>query len=239
MLSSYLRNMHADKFKNKHKDEVGIVVCNGPGLNNINCKEISKHIVFGLNRGYLKEDLKIDYLVTIDDLIEDQFREEFESVKCRARFSYSLHTLDNVRLHFTPDVPKFTKDISHPLWQGHSVTYVALQVAYHMGCNPVYIVGMDHYIRYDKAIKVDGKYINQAEDLNHFTKDYFDSTTQYNHQNLRRVELAYGLAYKAYKEANRELWNISYPTQLPMDIIPRKYIEEFLKVTKEQFWNGI
>ena len=217
-------NLRLLKFKNIHKGQRGFIACNGPGLNNIDVTKLKGEIVFGLNRGYLKEGLPITYLVTIDDLIENQFRNEFEAYKCKAKFSHGLN--NSYRLWWTGDKPRFRGDITQPIWQGHSVTNVALQIAFFMGLNPVYIIGMDHFIDYTKTEKVDGKFVNKTMDLNHFDPNYFADDTRYHYQNLGRVELGYKLAREAYEKAGRELYNASTPTRLNKDIIPRINFED-------------
>ena len=107
-------------------------------------------------------------------------------------------------LKWTPDIPKFSTDIELPIWQGHSVTNVALQIAYYMGFKTVYIVGMDHNIVYNKSKKVGGKYINTGEDPNHFDPNYFVNV-KYNHQSLKTVEKGYKLAYKAFIKDGRDI----------------------------------
>lgn len=211
--------MHIEQFKNKHRGRRGFIACNGPSLNDVDVSKLQGEIVLGLNRGYLKEGLPITYLITIDALIEDQFREEFENFKCVAKFSHSLK--NSFRLKWTADIPKFSPDISRPIWQGHSVTNVALQVAYYMGFGTVYIIGMDHFIDYKKTKKVDGKFVNETLDLNHFDPNYFVGDTQYHYQNLGRVELGYRLAREYYQSQNRKLLNASNKTRLNEDIIPR------------------
>lgn len=223
-----MRNYNVIRFKNIHKGKRGFIACNGPGLNNIDVTKLEGEIVFGLNRGYLKEGLPISYLVTIDALIESQFRREFETYKCRAKFSHNLK--NSTKLWWSPDIPKFSKDLSRPIWQGHSVTNVALQIAYYMGLSPVYIIGMDHFIDYSDTQKIDGKFKNIGTDPNHFDPNYFVDNVKYNHQNLERVELGYKLAREAYEQAGRELYNASTPTRLSEEILPRIDFKEIFDV---------
>lgn len=214
------------EFKNKHKGQRGFIACNGPSLNDIDVTKLQGEIVFGLNRGYLKKDLPITYLVTIDGLIENQFREEMEAYKCEAKFTHSLRGENTYKLLWTNDVPKFSPSIAVPIWQGHSVTNTALQVAYYMGLSPVYIIGMDHFIDYSDTSKVDGKFVNSGEDRNHFDPNYFAGKTQYHHQNLERVELGYKLARQYYEGSGRKLYNASTKTHLSEEIIPRINFED-------------
>jgi hypothetical protein len=212
------------KFKNKHKGKRGFIACNGPSLNDIDMSKLQGEIVFGLNRGYLKKDLPITYLITIDALIENQFRAEMENYQCEAKFSHSLR--GTYKLRWTRDVPRFSPSIAVPIWQGHSVTNVALQVAFYMGLSSVYIIGMDHFIDYSETERVGQKFVNKGGDLNHFDPNYFAGKVQYHHQNLERVELGYKLAREYYEGSGRKLFNASTNTKLSEEIIPRINFEE-------------
>jgi len=145
-----------------------------------------------------------------------------ESFECEAKFTHSLRGENTYKLRWTNDVPKFSPSIAVPIWQGHSVTNVALQVAFYMGLDPVYIIGMDHFIDYSNTERVDrGKFINKGGDPNHFDPNYFSGKVKYNHQNLERVELGYKLAREYYEGSGRKLYNASSKTKLSEDIIPR------------------
>ena len=220
--------MRLSIFKNLHLGETCVIVCNGPSLNDVDSSKFNGKTVFCLNRGYLKKGLRYDYHVSIDDLIIRQFRDEFSQLNCD-KFSGERYAPDVYILRWTPDIPKFSTDITKPIWQGHSVTNVALQIAFYMGFDTTYIVGMDHFISYDNTEKYGGKYKNLGEDKNHFSKDYFSGEAQYNHQNLAKVELGYKMARLTYERYGRKLFNASTVTALSNDIIPRCSIEELSK----------
>jgi len=149
-----------------------------------------------------------------------------EAFKCEAKFTHSLRGENTYKLLWTNDVPKFSPSIAVPIWQGHSVTNVALQVAFYMGLNPVYIIGMDHFIDYSDTSKVGGKFVNSGEDKNHFDPNYFAGKIKYNPQNLQRVELGYKLAREYYEGSGRKLYNASTKTKLSEEIIPRINFED-------------
>ena len=218
------------KFKNIHKNERAFVVCNGPSLNAVDVTKLKTSIVFAMNRGYLKDELPITYLTTVDPIVENQFKEEILSLDCKAKWSSQLPVGGNMyRWRWSPDVPGFTGDITKPMWQGHSVTNPTLQLAYFMGCNPVYIIGMDHYLSYDEYKKVDGNYKTVDKDVNHFDPNYFGPGKEFHGQNLKAVEKGYKLAYEAYTRDGRILRNASAWTALDEDIIPRVDFERIFK----------
>lgn len=208
-------------FNNCEKGRKAYICCNGPSLNDVDPNSLRGSIVFGLNRGYIKKDLLISYLVSVDTLIEQQFASEFLAVPCKARFSASLDNTHHV--DWTSDKNfLFQPEFNKPFYQGHSVTITALHLAFWFGCNPVYIVGMDHFLPRTNTKTVDGnKFINMGEDSNHFDPKYFDSKVKYNYQDLNAVERSYKACYSGYTAAGRVLRNASSTTHLSEDVIPR------------------
>lgn len=207
-------------FHNIHKNERTFIVANGPGLNDIDVSKMEGSVVFALNRGYRKDGLPITYLVVVNDLIEKQFKKEIVSVPTKAFFSNSISGTNILR--WTPDIPSFRHDPRKPMWQGHTVTYVAMQLAFHMGCNPVYVVGLDHYYDYSTSTKEKGRgLVSQGKDPNHFDPEYFGKGIRWDKANLKKSEEAYALARKAYNDEGRQLWNASSKTHLSTQILPR------------------
>jgi len=219
------------EFHNLHKNEMAFVICNGPHLLDIDVSKLNGHINFMLNRGYTLEKYGLDvaecYLVAIDPIIIQQFQHELDTLKCKAKFS------DRVKNAFTfqwgPDSPDFTGDPTKQMWQGHSVTIPALNMAYYMGCNPVYIIGMDHKIDYNSVEKVDGgKYKVTDKDPNHFDSDYLPKGNMFYGQSLVNVERGYALAYEKFSSDERILMNASTKTALSENILPRIDIRKIL-----------
>jgi len=217
------------KFTNKHKDETCYIAANGPGLNNIDSSKLA-FPVFALNRGYLKKDLPITYLVVVNDLVEKQFKDEILAVECEQVFSNSIP--GTVQLKWTPDVPSFQPNpIDFPSWQGHTVTFVALQLAFEMGFSTVYLIGLDHHFSYQYTKKEKGKrgLISTGLDVNHFDSNYFGEGVVWDAANLTKSEEAFKLADEYYREHGRVIYNVSKPTRLSSEIIksyrePKLYI---------------
>jgi acetyl esterase/lipase len=68
-------------------------------------------------------------------------------------------------------VPRFSRVYDEPIWEGWTVTYAALQLAYFMGFKNIFLVGLDH------SFKVSGspneEQAMQGADPNHFDPRYF------------------------------------------------------------------
>lgn len=213
------------RFKNIHKNKRAFIVCNGPSLNDMDVNHIKGEIVFGLNRGYLKKDLPITYLVVVNHLVEKQFGSEILKTPCKAIFSNSL---PRTYIMKWTDGLIFQTDIEKPIWQGHTVTYVAMQIAYYMGCNPLYIIGLDHFYNYENTKKLDEKrgIVSQGYDPNHFHPDYFGKGVRWDPAKLDKSEESYKRARDTYEKAGRKIYNASTKTALSEDILPRVNFNE-------------
>ncbi len=210
------------RFKNIHRGKRAFIACNGPSLNDVDVTKLKGEIVFVLNRGYLKKGLPITYLVVVNDLVEKQFAKELLAVKCKAYFSNGLSGPRVYRLRWTPNIPKFTGDPTQLMWQGHTVTYSAMQIAFFMGIKKLYLVGCDHSFDYSTARR-DGKrgVVTTTKDLSHFDPNYWGKGVRWDPYPLKSAAKAYHLAYKGFKKAGRILANASSVTALSEDVLPR------------------
>lgn len=218
------------RFKDCHKGKRGFIACNGPGLNDIDVTKLEGELVFGLNRGYLKKGLPINYLVVVNDLVEKQFGDEMKKYarkRCSAFFTCYLTGPRCFPLRFTPDTPKFTGDPTKPMWQGYTVTYSAIQLAYYMGITPLYLIGLDHYFNYGKAKKVAGRgLLATGPDPNHFSPNYWGKGVRWDKYGIKAATKAYELARRAFDKAGRKIYNASSVTHLSEAIFPRVNFEE-------------
>lgn len=206
------------QFYNIHKGQRAIIACNGPSLNDIDMSLIKDEIVFSLNRGYLKKELPITYAVVVNKKVEEQWGNEIVKLPAKAIFSNSLN--GTVKLRWTADVPSFQPNIHLPMWQGHTVTYVALQIAYYMGFAKVGLIGCDHSFPHMKSQLT-------GDDINHFDPNYFPRGSKWDLPNLKMSEVAYTLAKNAYSKDGRKIYNCSTKTNL--DVFDKTSLEEFLK----------
>ena len=90
----------------------------------------------------------------------------------------------------------FSTNPIHGFWQGATVTYVAMQLAYWMGFKKVLLVGIDHDF---EAKGVPGKIITlENGDPNHFRPDYFPRGFKWQLPDLAGSELAYRMAESVF-----------------------------------------
>jgi hypothetical protein len=217
-------------FKDIHKGERGIIACNGPSLNDIPMSKIRGETVFGLNRGYLKEDLPITYLVVMVKKVAEQWGDEILSVPCDTLFTTLLEG-DHVCPVKQRAGDRFSTDISIFASRGHTVTYYTMQIAYYMGFSEVYLIGLDHSYDYSNTKRDESHHravISTGDDPNHFHPDYFGEGANWLPYSPDMVEKNYKKATKAYQDDGRILMNISTQTKLPKSVIPRGNFEDIL-----------
>jgi len=210
-----------EQFKNRHKGEVGLVIANGLGLNRVPLDFLAKYPSFGVNRIHLLYD-KTGFTPTYYVCNGfNQFDTEekramvypmLEYVEAAFLNRYWIHEFpfDNVHgiLSTKPYTGKasmeFSYDPLHTYGIGWTVTYVALQIAFYMGFDPVLIVGLDH--RYPTG------------PFKHFYEDGEASLWEIGagpHDPAewqRGCDRVFAKANHAYRMAGRRIINLSNPT---------------------------
>ena len=177
------------EFEKKHNKERCFIVGNGPSLNKIDMKSLKPEITLGSNRVYLgfKEwGYNFTYWSVGDGTLAKQIGEDLseelpaEMIKFIPRSifkEFNEEKINNtVELNFGPGkpFPKFS-DKPELLYPGFTITYASLQLAAIMGCNPIYMVGVDHsYDVSEKNIKGEDRW-RDDESKSHFCKDYMNS----------------------------------------------------------------
>lgn len=106
-------------------------------------------------------------------------------------------------LHTTYTGPKFATDVTGRLWEGATVTYVCLQLAFHMGFETAILIGVDH--SFVSQGKPNTTIISQGDDPNHFNAQYFGKGFRWQLPDLDTSEVGYWMAKQAYDDAGRKV----------------------------------
>lgn len=201
------------KFKNIHEGEDCFIVGNGPSLNKMDLSLLNDYYTFGLNKIFLifkRVDLRLRYYVSVNKLVIEQSHKEIEKLRCPAFLSYSnsdhqRRNQDNIYYLFTRGgTDGFQKSITENVYEGGTVTYVAMQLAFYMGFKKVYLIGVDHnFIQRGKA---NSEQVMQGPDLNHFDPNYF-SGMKWNLADLKSSELGYRYAKVNYDFHDRNIYD--------------------------------
>ena len=197
--------------KDKHCGKRCFIIGNGPSLNKMDLSPLEHEITFGLNRIYLLFDkigFNTTYFVSVNKHVIEQCATEIERLSCMKFISWNARN----HIKFTPDTvilrsrsgPRFCCDVSRQgIWEGATVTYVAMQLAYYMGISEVILIGVDH------NFKTEGEphklIVSQGEDPNHFDPHYFGKGFKWQLPDLKMSEQAYELARRAFENDGRRI----------------------------------
>jgi hypothetical protein len=190
------------QFKDKHKDKTCLIVGNGPSLKNVGNNWLSKYPTFGSNRIFLK--YIPDYYVAVNNLVIEQNRNNIQKIDCEKFIPQGFGIISN-ELTITRE-HKFCLDPSKEVYEGYTVTFVSLQLAYYMGFTTVLLIGVDHRYKYDG--KPNEVHLMKSDDPNHFDDSYFKNQL-WNNPDLVKSEEAYSMAKYAYEYDGRKIINIT------------------------------
>ncbi len=201
--------------RNAHEGQRAFIIGNGPSLKNTDLSKLQDEFTFGLNRIYLMFPtlgFTTSCLVSVNDLVVEQCREEMDALPIPRFLSWRTRRFYDPKrpmsqlptfVYSTYDGPKFAKDAGGRLWEGATVTYVALQLAFHLGFRQVILIGVDH----DFASKGEANrtVVSQGDDPNHFSPQYFGKGFRWQLPDLVTSEMGYEMARAAYAGAGREV----------------------------------
>ena len=221
------------KCQGTHPGEKAIIMCNGPSLLNVDFDLLKGHYVFGLNKINLlfdKHDFRPSSIVSVNRFVIEQNIDFFNATDIPLYIDSAAHRLianrrNVVFLHSSP-LYRFARDCSMSIFQGYTVTFVAMQLAYHMGFSSVALVGCDHKFAVSgPANKTVG---SGAIDASHFDPRYFSGGVKWQLPDLRASEFYYALAKDMYEAGGRRLVNCTQGGEL--EILERSSLKDFLAV---------
>lgn len=197
---------------NTHRGERCFLIGNGPSLKQTDLSHLKGEFTLGTNRIYLAfPDLgfSTSYYLSVNDLVVEQCAQEIQDLSMPRFVSWRarkwLTPQENLYfLHTTYTGEKFAKDIRERVWEGGTVTYTALQVAFYLGFKQVILVGVDHnYVT--GGGKPNETVVSQGDDPNHFHPGYFGKGFRWQLPDLLQWEDAYRLARRTYEADGREV----------------------------------
>ena len=222
-------------FKDKHKGEDCFILGNGPSLNKMDLSPLAKYHTFGQNKIFLifdKVDLNLSYLVSVNQLVIEQSAREFEQMKCPVFLSYTasqgvVDDKPNVQRMHTLNIWSFYEDISQPICEGNTVTFVSMQIAYYMGFRRVFLIGVDHSFKQSGSSHEVQTY--EGDDENHFHPDYFKGQ-QWQLADVYGSEVSYHLANYFYLKDGRQIMDATKGGKL--EVFPKISFEQALEIAK-------
>jgi hypothetical protein len=199
------------ELKDIHRGRRAFIIGNGPSLKQTDLKKLKNEYTFGMNRIYLgfpEMGFETTYFLTVNSLVIEQCAEDIRRLSMPRFLCWRSHNAigtapDLNFLHTTYAGPKFAADVRGRVWEGATVTYVALQLAFHMGFQQVILIGVDH--NYSAQGKPNTTITSQGDDKDHFHASYFGKGFRWQLPDLETSERAYRMARQAYESAGRRV----------------------------------
>lgn len=209
---SWRSRSNLKKLHNAHLGEKAVILCNGPSLLKTDFSLLKDTYTFGLNKINLlfdKNDFRLDLIVAVNAFVIEQ-NEKFYNETQIPLFLDSLGSKQvksrkNVSFVHSANQIKFVRDVSVSLWQGATVTNVALQLAYHMGFKDVALVGCDHNFAHKGP--ANQTVISGEKDESHFDPNYFAGGVKWQLPDLVASEYGYTLARETFLASGRNIYN--------------------------------
>lgn len=197
-------------YKNIHEGETGVIIGNGPSLRDVPLDFLKKYPSFGTNRIYLMDGFTPSYYCSVNPLVIQQFITDIAQIDA-PKFLPAPYCFDDTCLPLhSSSIVVFSKDASQWIHEGHTVTFVCMQIAYYMGFKNILLVGVDHSFKYEGA--PNQEMVLDGNDPNHFHPDYFKGR-KWNNPDLARSEHAYKLARAMYESKGRRIINLTPGTK--------------------------
>jgi hypothetical protein len=188
------------------------IIGNGPSLKQTDLSKLDGEFTFGMNRIYLAfddYDFKTSCLVSVNDLVLEQCYQDMQELeipkfvtwRARRHFDVSPDTLFLDTDYTLPE--DFNGDATGRLFEGYTVTYICLQLAYYMGFTEAILIGVDH--NFVTKGPANATVTSEGDDPNHFSSNYFGKGFRWQLPDLEGSERAYRMAREAYQEDGRRI----------------------------------
>ena len=206
------------------------IMGNGPTLRDTDTRLLRDEVTIGSNGIFLFFD-QMGYrptFVTVEDrLVAEDRAAELNGIRGTTKiFPHDLTDClradaDTLYVNFVRHYrgfPRFTAEFDRVAYWGGTVTFLNLQLAYYLGCRPIYLIGFDHNYSVPGAVE-SGPITSQSSDVNHFHPDYFGRGYRWNAPMLERMETAYRAARAFLESRGVEVFNATAGGRL--EVFPR------------------
>lgn len=219
------------QLKDKCQGSKAVIVCNGPSLLKSDLSLLEGVFTFGLNKINLlfdKSSFRPSCIVAINPFVIEQNAEFYNQTDIPLFLdSYGVRFVrsrKNTTFIPSSSQPKFAKDCSLNVYGGYTVTFVAMQLAFHMGFKHVALIGCDHNFVTKGPANL--AVASGEKDENHFAPNYFAGGVMWHLPDLEGSELAYRMARDMYQAAEKSIVNATDGGCL--ELFPRMSLEQFI-----------
>lgn len=206
-----------EKIKGKYKGKRGFVICNGPSLSMTDLDYLENEITISSNKIYLafeKTKWRPTFFTVADPLVWEKIRADINNHLDIVHLSNYLGGNTNARIIYWRILIKkrgvecFSDDMSLGSYGGSTVTFNNLQLAVHLGLNPIYLIGCDHHYPGEKNVK-SMKPIIQGIGKTHFVENYRKPGELVLPAPINKMEIAFKEARKYSDRTGVKILNAS------------------------------
>ena len=226
--------------KNKHKGEPCILIGGGPSLNKMNLESFKDYVTIA-NNGFFFFFFFLSwsptYYTVEDPLPAEDNKFEINNLKNTTKIipydlkKYIKKDQNTIYTNFRrsylrptrKNFPKFSYDFNDMSYWGGTVMYFNIQLAAYLGCNPIYLVGVDLSYSVPESVIKNGAVLKSTEeDTNHFDPRYFGKGKRWHLPEVARMQHCFTKAYKELDKKGIKLINAGVDSKLK--IIPKESI---------------
>lgn len=233
--------------RNRHWGQRAWIIGNGPSLREMDLSPLANAYTFGANRIYLAFDelgFHTTYLSASAKWIIRQFGEEIAQTGSQVFMSHLY-----AREH--PEFPRTVTTFlsrrrayfgTHPLfwgfYDGGTVTYTSMQLAFFLGFTEVILVGVDHSFVETGTVVAEvlpqsaddprsATVVSGGDDPNHFLPNYFGKGVKWSLPSWHQMEASYAMARSHYEAAGRRIVDATVGGKLM--VFPKVDYQQVLK----------
>ena len=215
--------MDIRELKDRHEGREAVIVCTGPSLKETPPERLDpKFVTISMNGIFRYDGWKPDYWVLEDVLFADANRKHIldwtadhpdigRVIAQDCRLAGRMDQYARLRRIGGTEPPfGFTRDLSMGSYCfGGTATYLALQLAFHMGIRVVRFIGLDFRYRAPDPTNLHAAQatFQHKEDTDHFTPDYTAPGQRTHQPRLDRHIHAYEKAQDVFLETGGRIWN--------------------------------
>ena len=201
-----------EKYRDAHTGQRCFIIGNGPSLRQTDLSLLKNEFTFGLNRVFLLFPVlgfSTSCLVSVNDLVAKQSAMEMKQLDLPKFLTWRVRRWfkdDPGTIFLDTDYTgeeNFSGDARRRLFEGFTVTYVAMQLAFYMGFHQAILIGVDH--NFTSKGQANKAVVSEGDDLNHFAPNYFGKGFKWQLPDLEGNERAYRMAHEAYSQAGRSI----------------------------------
>lgn len=218
--------------RGKHAGRPAVIVGNGPSLQiaDLDVLAASDAVTFAFNKIFLAFDrtaFRPTYYMVEDFLVAENNAAAIDALRGMPKLfpevllRWVKQDDDTILFGLTHQDPaagvaEFSEDPLDLKW-GSSVTYTAIELAFYLGCDPVYLIGVD--FKFDVPAGPLPQVLAAGGERNHFLPHYRQPGERWNKPMIEFTRLAYEAAYAHAQRTGRRIYNATRGGAL--EVFPR------------------